>query len=555
MKSLITRAAALALLFPASLIAQVPQIINYQGRVAVGTTNFDGSGQFKFALVNSDGSNTFWSNDGTSNFGSQPTNAVTLTVTKGLYSVLLGDTTLANMTAIPNSVFANSDVRLRVWFNDGTNGSQLLTPDQRLAAVGYAMTAGSVPDNSITSAQLASGAAAANLAAGGQSAVPSGGMLLSSNFNDSNLLTAGYVKIGRVDSSDTWEQRGASSSPSARAYHKAVWTGSEMIVWGGANGIGNLINFNDGGSYNPTANSWTAVTTTGAPAARREHTAVWTGSEMIVWGGRSGGTGVSNDGGRYNPTANSWTAVTTTGAPAERRDHTAVWTGSEMIVWGGGNGFSNFNDGGRYNPTANSWTAVTTTGAPAARNVHRAVWTGSEMIVWGGFGSGNFNDGGRYNPTANSWTAVTTTGAPAGRRNHTAVWTGSEMIVWGGWNGSSNFNDGGRYNPTANSWSAVTTFVAPAARAYHTAVWTGSEMIIWGGVGAGGARNDGGRYNPTANGWTAMTTTGAPAARTDHTAVWTGSEVIVWGGWNGTSYFNDTFSNYPARTLYLYQRP
>ena len=117
--------------------AQVPQMINYQGRVAVGdpAVNFDGTGEFKFALVNEDGSASYWSNDGTSTEGSEPTAAVSLTVTKGLYSVLLG----ANMTAIPSSVFANSEVRLRVWFDDGSNGSQLLTPDQRIAAVGYAM--------------------------------------------------------------------------------------------------------------------------------------------------------------------------------------------------------------------------------------------------------------------------------------------------------------------------------------------------------------------------------------------------------------------------------
>src|SRR6202042_3653814 len=111
-----------------TLPAQVPQIMNYQGRVVVGSTNFDGTGQFKFALVNAAGTTTYWSNDGTSSAGSQPTHAVSLTVTKGLYSVLLGDTTIANMSsAIPATVFVNSDVRLRVWFNDGTNGSQLLS--------------------------------------------------------------------------------------------------------------------------------------------------------------------------------------------------------------------------------------------------------------------------------------------------------------------------------------------------------------------------------------------------------------------------------------------
>ena len=137
--------------------AQVPQMINYQGRVAVGdpAVNFDGTGLFKFALVDSSGSISDWSNDDTSTGGSEPTAAVSLTVTKGLYSVLLG----ANMTAIPSSVFANSDVYLRVWFDDGSNGSQLLTPDQRIAAVGYAMVASTVVDGAITSDKLASGLA------------------------------------------------------------------------------------------------------------------------------------------------------------------------------------------------------------------------------------------------------------------------------------------------------------------------------------------------------------------------------------------------------------
>ncbi|MEY2538350.1 MAG: hypothetical protein QOG67_2090 [Verrucomicrobiota bacterium] len=140
------------------LHAQVPQLINYQGRVVVGTTNFDGSGQFKFALVNTAGTTTYWSNDATSTSGSEPTNAVTLTVTKGLYSVGLGDNSLTNMTALPGSVFTNSDVRLRVWFNDGTHGSQLLTPDQRIATAGYAFMADNIKDGAITSTKLANGA-------------------------------------------------------------------------------------------------------------------------------------------------------------------------------------------------------------------------------------------------------------------------------------------------------------------------------------------------------------------------------------------------------------
>jgi formylglycine-generating enzyme required for sulfatase activity len=120
--------------------ADPPGILSHQGRIAVDGTNFDGAGQFKFALVNAAGNTTYWSNDGSSTTGDEPTAAVQVTVTKGHYSVLLGD---SPMGAIPASVFADNDnVSLRVWFDDGVNGSQQLTPDRRIAAVGYAMVAG-----------------------------------------------------------------------------------------------------------------------------------------------------------------------------------------------------------------------------------------------------------------------------------------------------------------------------------------------------------------------------------------------------------------------------
>ena len=77
--------------------------------------------------------------------------------------------------------------------------------------------------------------------------------------------------------------------------------------------------------------------------------------------------------GRYNPSTDSWTATSTTNAPTARDAHTAVWTGSEMIVWGGSdnNGTDVFNTGGRYNPSTDSWTATSTINAPTARLITR----------------------------------------------------------------------------------------------------------------------------------------------------------------------------------------
>lgn len=339
--------------------------------------------------------------------------------------------------------------------------------------------------------------------------------------------------------------------PDARAHHTAIWTGSEMIVWGGYDydGLFPYV-FNTGGRYNPVANTWIPVTTNGAPTARANHTAIWTGNEMIVWGG----TGLSsnltttflNDGGRYDPATFGWTSMTNDGAPTARKLHTAVWTGKEMIVWGGTpDGSSYVNDGGRYDPASNRWTSVNLVGVPGARAYHTAIWSGSEMIVWGGWNDSVLHDGGSFNPATASWTPVAAAAAPAGRFSHTAVWTGDEMIVWGGWNTSA-LNDGGRYNRAANRWTALTTTNMPAARAYHTAVWTGSEMVIWGGWNnITGFLDDGGDYNPAYDRWTAVPTNGAPAGRDGHTAVWTGSEMVVWGGTDG-SYFNDIWSYSPS---------
>jgi N-acetylneuraminic acid mutarotase len=99
---------------------------------------------------------------------------------------------------------------------------------------------------------------------------------------------------------------------------------------GGSNGS----ELNSGGRYNPNTNSWTATSSNNAPSVRSAHTAVWTSSEMIVWGGFDGANPL-NTGGKYNPGNDTWTTTGTANAPSSRYDHTGVWTGSEMIVWGG----------------------------------------------------------------------------------------------------------------------------------------------------------------------------------------------------------------------------
>jgi len=358
---------------------------------------------------------------------------------------------------------------------------------------------------------------------------------------------AGYFNTGwRYDPVlDSWSSVSTTSAPSPRFYHVAVWSGSRMVIWGGTGSA----DFNDGGRYDPVTDTWTATSTSGAPVARASATAVWTGTKMIVWGGFIAATGsYANTGGVYDPAANTWTATTTTGAPSGRELHTAVWTGTRMIVWGGrtySSGYIDLGDGKRYDPVANLWTSVSLTGAPTARDSHTAVWTGSRMVVWGGYNTVNgtdLGDGWRYDPTADACTTVSAVGAPSARSGHTAIWTGNAMIVWGGSGISTELQTGGRYDPTGDAWTTMTTVDAPSARYGHTAVWTGTQMIVSGGEGSAGGVGDflfpvtGGRYDPAADTWT-PTAAGAwaPTARKNHLAFWTGAEMLVSSGDNRLS--------------------
>src|SRR5438067_6012705 len=285
---------------------------------------------------------------------------------------------------------------------------------------------------------------------------------------------------------DTWTATSTTNAPAARCSHNTVWTGSEMIVWGGSDVGGGYLN--TGARYDPSTDSWASTSTINAPAARQYHNAGWTGSEMIVWGG-VGDSGYLNTGGRYNPATDGWRATRTTNAPTARTS-TAVWTDNKMIVCGGVSGSGYLTTGGRYNPATDSWAATSTTNAPMTRSSHTAVWTGSAMIVRGGDNGGDLNKGGKYSPARTTWTATSTTNEPT-VRVCSAVWAGSEMIVWGGYNGSY-LNTGGRYSPGTDSWVATSITNAPAGRTNHTALWSGTEMIVWGGTNPGDL-NTGGR--------------------------------------------------------------
>jgi len=122
-----------------------------------------------------------------------------------------------------------------------------------------------------------------------------------------------------------------------------------MIIWGGSDYDTNPHKLlNTGGIYNPQTDEWKPTSLENAPLEREGHTAIWTGSEMIIWGGELLAEG---EGGAYNPQMDAWNSISSgPNAPSNsfRMKHSAIWTGMVMIIWGGTNWYDS--TGGMYNP-------------------------------------------------------------------------------------------------------------------------------------------------------------------------------------------------------------
>src|SRR5439155_25146633 len=142
--------------------------------------------------------------------------------------------------------------------------------------------------------------------------------------------------------------------PAARSGATAVWDGRELLVVGGWQGGRPPETAPTGFAYDPASNRWRRLPR--MESGRIGAAAVWMGTRLLVWGGRTQPVGAAapnlpGHGLAYDPRTNRWSPL----PPAPvlgRADPTAVWTGDELIVWGGGDSHPPFADGAAFRPTA-----------------------------------------------------------------------------------------------------------------------------------------------------------------------------------------------------------
>ena len=488
--------AALCFLAAAATVLAQGSAFTYQGKLTDGGSAPTGAYDFRFILYNADA--------GGSQVGTTLT-ADDVVVTAGAFTVVLD---------FGANIFDGQARWLELAVRQGASTGiyTVLSPRQPVTPAPYAIfaaKAGSVANGGITAAQLAPGAVTATAIASGAitadkisdgaistnklspsvlaglGGTPSGAVLMSQDPNATNLTAAGYVRFGSEVLPNETESLRHTGAFSPRSQASVVWTGSDLLIWGGYLGSGTHL-YSDGYRFSIATNQFTGIATGNAPDGRSFHSAIWTGAEMVIWGGCTNASSFSrsfaSSGGRYHLASGSWLPTSNVNAPEARVNHTAIWTGTEMIVWGGYAyvapnyaTFNMLNTGGRYNPVSNTWTPLSTTGAPAGRNAHFAVWTGTRMLVWGGILDSGQDDttGGLYNPATDTWTAMSTVNAPRGLAAQYSVWTGSELFAF-----EQNSVVVKRYSPANDTWQTLTT--APSTSAgFSPKVWTGSSLLVF----------------------------------------------------------------------------
>lgn len=300
------------------------------------------------------------------------------------------------------------------------------------------------------------------------------------------------------------ESRRTSTSPLAgRSTMASVWTGSEMLIWGGDGPSGQ---FDDGAAYEPRTDTWELLPD--APLSpRNAPAAVWTGDELLLWGGSASG-GDFSDGAAYDPATKTWRTIAAAPFSSAGRP-VGLWTGSEMVVLAG----FNSSDAAAYDPASDEWRVLPDTPRNLQAPNPVAVWTGDAVVAVvqprDPMGSASAVVSMRLG--ADQWTEA----PPAGGGQILLGWTGEAVVAASG-------DEARLFDLVSNEWRTIASAPSDTTVGDTAAVWTGSHLFVWEGDRAS-------LIDPKGETWQ-LTPSGDPGRRTQSAVVWADGVLIAWGG-------------------------
>ncbi len=315
-----------------------------------------------------------------------------------------------------------------------------------------------------------------------------------------------------------------------RHSHVAVWTGTELLVFGGASSTSEAAPLRSGTAIDPVSGVHrelpdSPVTLEWWPRSQ----AIWTGEELAVIGRLAGSNPVEVVVALFDPEADGW-RVSAPRPTNQWAIGAAVWTGSHLLLVGGDTNDPR-NSAWAYDPDADDWGELSVPPFHPVEGI-QGVWTGNEAMFIGGYPAGS---AAAYEPLTGTWRR--TMPLPSGAiEGHSLVWTGTEVIVAGGHGGPLHHETLEIYDPQLDEWSSSPRWPT-FPRERSQAVWTGTEVIMWGGYATYGpispsgsaVHGDGVAYNPASNEWRLISESPL-SPRCDHTTTWASDRILVFGG-------------------------
>jgi hypothetical protein len=276
-----------------------------------------------------------------------------------------------------------------------------------------------------------------------------------------------------------------------------VWTGAEVIVWGGFDSYGTDSHRRDGAAYDPVADAWRVIAR-GPLTERARHLATWTGDEMLIWGPRGKNYIQPPDGAAYDPVTDSWREIAA-GPLSWANDASGVWTGTEWVI---ASGVEHAMEIAAYDPGDDAWRRLPDVPEWSTASLF---WTGSELLA--STDAGVF----RLATAGDSWHSISADGP-------SSLLTASEENMLGA-------SDPFSATPGLTLWTAEATTwrdlpQAPRNPLRGLPVWAGERLIF---LGSGLAFDLG-----TWEWWNLGTSLGNP--RQYGITLWIGDRLFEWGG-------------------------
>jgi len=294
---------------------------------------------------------------------------------------------------------------------------------------------------------------------------------------------------------------------SGRSTMASVWTGTEMLIWGGDGER----QHDDGAGYDPRRGSWRRLPD-GPLAARNAPAAVWTGKEMLLWGGHSKEGGHA-DGAAFDPVAGTWRRIADAPMRSAGRP-VGLWTGTEMLVMVGFNG----TDAIAYNPASNTWRRLPDLPGQMTAPESSVVWTGTNIVASLTVGIGSSQIGFfTMDPAGKTWTQLPRLGVAGGAMSLIGLaWTGDRLLAVVGRTAAT-------LEPGATSWTGVVQLPENLRIRTGFSVWTGTELLH----SLNG--NETLVIDPARRTWR-TTPAGGLKPTEQPAAVWADGVLLVWGG-------------------------